>query len=48
MGLKKTLFLVPSKVIKQDFDLNGTEAAGTHLQQVYSILNVKINAMNYV
>ena len=33
--------------VKQDFDLNETETVGTHLQRVFSILNVKINAIKY-
>jgi hypothetical protein len=35
MGFKNTLLLVSSNVTKQDFDLNGTETAGAHLQRVY-------------
>ena len=47
MGFKKTLLLVSINVIKQDSDWNGTETAGTHLQRVYSILNMKINAIKH-
>jgi hypothetical protein len=47
MGFKKTLLLVSSNVIKQDFDLNGPENAGTHLQRVCAILNMKMNVNMY-